>query len=103
MNLHSCVSAKKGLAMAIGADELTEIDKAFSASDIDASVIAELRRRFPHLSWTRCDASDVTEPPFRRYARFDIHLLDSADHCAQITADPMRATGIILAKRSAAP
>jgi hypothetical protein len=88
--------------MALSADELTEIDTALSASDADAQVFAELRRRFPHLSWTRCDASDVTEEPFRSYARFDVHLLDCAGHCSHITSDPTVASGIVLASRSAA-
>lgn len=89
--------------MAVSPDELDEIDRMLSASDVDAQAFAALRRRFPHLSLTRCDASDVIEAPFRSYARFDIHLLDSADHCARITDDPVRATGIIFAKRSAVP
>jgi hypothetical protein len=89
--------------MAVSADELTEIDQVLSAPTADAQAFAELRRRFPHLSWTGCDASDVIEAPFRGYVRFDVHLLDSADHCSQITADPARATGIILARRNAAP
>jgi hypothetical protein len=41
----------------------------------------------------------VTETPFRSFSRFDIHLLDSADHCVQITVDPACATGIVLAAR----
>jgi hypothetical protein len=90
--------------MALSTDELTEIDKVISVLEADAShVFAELRRRFPHLSWTRCDAGDVSEVPFRTYSRFDVHLLDSADHCSHITTDPTRATGIVLAKRNAAP
>lgn len=89
--------------MAVSADELAEIEKVLSAPDADALAFGELRRKFPHLAWTRCDASDVTETPFRTYSRFDIHLLDGADHCVQITADPARATGLVLAKRSARP
>ncbi len=89
--------------MALSADDLTEIDKVISVLEADVQVFAELRRRFPRLSWTWCDASDVAEAPFRTYARFDVHLLDSADHCSHITADPTRATGIVLAKRNAAP
>lgn len=88
--------------MALQADELTQIDQMLSAPDNAAGAVAELRRRFPHLSWTRCDASDVTEAPFRSYPGFDIHLLDTADHCAQITLDPARATGVIVAARVAA-
>jgi hypothetical protein len=87
--------------MALGAKELKEIDRVLSASDVDARVFTELRQRFPHLSWTRCDASDVTETPFRSYPRFEIHLVDRTDHCVQITADPMRASGIVLADRKA--
>ena len=86
--------------MAMSAEELTEIEAALAAPDADARLVAQLRQRFSHLSWTRCDASDVTEAPFRSFARFDLHLLDSADHCAHITLDPARATGIIVALRS---
>jgi hypothetical protein len=91
--------------MALRADELTEIDKVLSGADAgaDAQVLGELRRRFPHLSWTRCDAADVTETPFRTFSRYDVHLLDSIDHCSHITADPARATGVVLAKRDATP
>jgi hypothetical protein len=89
--------------MALSTDELLEIDKVISVLEADVHVFAELRRRFPHLSWTWCDAADVTEAPFRSYLRFDVHLLDSVDHCAQLTADPTRATGIVLAKRNAVP
>lgn len=89
--------------MALGPDELREIDGVLSAPDADARVFAQLRSRFPHLSWTRCDASDVPEAPFRTYSRFEVHLVDRSDHCVQITADPARATGIVLAERSGAP
>ena len=87
--------------MALGAEELMQIDRVLSASNVDARAFAELRQRFPQLSWTRCDASDVTETPFRSYPLFEIHLVDRTDHCVQITADPMRASGIVLADRKA--
>lgn len=86
--------------MALGPNELMEIDQVLSAPGADAGVFAALRSRFPHLSWTRCDASDVTEEPFRSYSRFEVHLVDRTDHCVQITADPARATGIVLAERN---
>jgi len=89
--------------MALGPDELSEIDGVLSAPDADARVFAQLRRQFPHLSWTRCDASDVTEAPFRTYPRFEVHLVDRSDHCVEITADPARATGIVLADRNVRP
>lgn len=87
--------------MALNPDELAEIDTMLIASDADAQIFTELRRRFSHLSWTRCDSSDVDVDPFRTYSGFDLHLLDSAGHCSQITSDPTRATGIVLAKHGA--
>ncbi len=86
--------------MALGTDELMEIERAFSEPDVDAHVVAEMRRRFSHLSWTKCEASDVTETPFRSFVRFDIHLVDRTDHCVQITSDPTRASGIVVAARN---
>lgn len=85
--------------MALTASDLAEIERALASSDVGSQVYLELRQKYPHVAWIRCDASDVTEAPFRSYREFDLHLLDSADHCAQITADPARATGIVLAKR----
>ncbi|WP_341992429.1 DUF6129 family protein [Azorhizobium sp. AG788] len=89
--------------MGLAAEELTVIDQILSASAVDGSVLGDLRRQFPHLSWTKCDASDVAEAPFRTYPGFDLHLLDAADHCVQLTEDPARATGIVLAQRKALP
>lgn len=85
--------------MALDVDELSEIDRVLAGAESTAVVVAGLRRRFPQLSWTRCDAADMTETPFRSYSGFDIHLLNSTDHCAQITDDPARATGVVLADK----
>lgn len=85
--------------MVLTAGDLAEIERVLASSNAGAQVYQELRQKYPHVAWIRCDASDVTEVPFRSFHEFDLHLLDSADHCAQITADPARATGIVLAKR----
>lgn len=89
--------------MGLAADEWTLIDRILNDSAGDGQVLADLRRQFPHLSWTRCDASDVAEAPFRTYAGFDLHLLDGADHCVQLTEDPARATGLVIAQRRGQP
>jgi Family of unknown function (DUF6129) len=89
--------------MALGADELTEIERIVAAAEAGASPLAGLRQRFPHLAWTRCDASDVSEVPFKSLPRFDLHLIDGSDHCVQITSNPERATGVVLAARSTKP
>lgn len=85
--------------MALAVGDLAEIEQALAAPDASSEAYQTLRRKFSHLAWIRCDASDVTETPFRSFREFDLHLLDGADHCAQITDDPSRATGIVLAKR----
>lgn len=85
--------------MAISEAELMEIERLLDAGGTPA--LAELRAKFSHLSWTRCDASDVIESPFRSLSRCDVHLLDGADHCVTVTDDPARATGVIVAFRGA--
>lgn len=83
--------------MAISEAELMEIEKLLGAGE--APALSELRAKFSHLSWTRCDASDVIESPFRSFTHCDVHLLDGADHCVTVTNDPARATGVIVAVR----
>jgi hypothetical protein len=83
--------------MAVSAEELAEIDRILSHEAPVA--LSDLRSKFPHLSWTKCDASDVVEEPFRSYRHCDVHLLDAADHCVQVTSELSRATGLILAYR----
>ncbi len=86
--------------MAVSVEELTEIDKILSDAEKAPLAVSELRRKFPHLSWTKCDASDVIETPYRTYPHCDVHLLDGGDHCVHVTAEPEQATGVVLAYRS---
>ncbi|WFU71578.1 hypothetical protein [Bradyrhizobium sp. CB2312] len=86
--------------MALTAEEVIEIERLLAAEGAEKGPFVELRRRFPQLAWVRCDASDVADQPFRQFPRFDLHLIDGSDHRVQITADPTRATGIVLAKRN---
>ncbi|POF33872.1 DUF6129 family protein [Roseibium marinum] len=87
--------------MTVNSNDLAEIGKELTAAGVDGALFATLRGRFPHLSWTRCDASDVVEEPFQTIGGFDLHLIDTRDHCVHIVSDPEHATGIILATRSA--
>ena len=87
--------------MAISENELSEIETLLSQSDASTKAFAVLREKYPHLSFSRCDASDVDEEPFRTFPAFDLHLLDNVDHCALITRDLGRTTGLVLAARSA--
>uniref|UniRef100_UPI00397B2F5B hypothetical protein n=1 Tax=Bradyrhizobium sp. NDS-1 TaxID=3080014 RepID=UPI00397B2F5B len=88
------------MEMVLAAGELTNIEKTLAAIDTASEPCLTLRQTFPHLAWICCEASDMTQRPFRRVGQFELHLLDSGGQCAQITNDPQRATGIVLAKRS---
>lgn len=80
-----------------------------TATDIDAIAvqlaqrtsqradIAEVRARYPGVSFTCCDASDMRhETPYRTHAGFDLYLVDGGGHCWQLTNDPQRATGLLV-------
>jgi hypothetical protein len=77
--------------------ELEALDALLATAGADG---AALRARFPRLTVTRCDAADLAESPYRSYPGFDLHLVDGAGHCWQLTADPAQATGIVLARRA---
>jgi hypothetical protein len=85
--------------MALATEQMIEIERLLATANTDTSAVADLRRRFPQLTLLRCDASDVTEQPFRRLPQLDLHLIDGSDQCMQITADQARATGLVLARR----
>ncbi|MBB5048025.1 hypothetical protein HNR60_002784 [Rhodopseudomonas rhenobacensis] len=83
--------------MALSADDLSEIGALLGAPEADPQIVAELRRRFPKLSLTRCDASDMAdETAFREYPLFDLYLVDGMEHCWKLTSDPARATGLVV-------
>lgn len=92
--------------MGLATDELAAIEELQAAESGparagDANARANLRERFPWLSVTRCDASDMdAETPFRVYPGLSMFLVDASDHCWRITSDPALATGIVLARHA---
>ena len=83
--------------MGLSADDLTEIDALLGAPDAGAGALASVRARFPKLAVTRADPSDVdSETPFRQYNRFDLFLVDGSNHCWRLTAEPERASGLVV-------
>jgi hypothetical protein len=89
--------------MTISQDDLSTIDDLLGGAVPAAEAGAELRRRLPHLSLTRCDASDMTEDPYKAFPDFDLHLISAVDHCVSYVTEPARATGIVLARKAATP
>jgi hypothetical protein len=86
--------------MALNAEDLARLEALLGSPQSGPGVLADFRTRFPGLTLTRCDVSDLgSETPFREYPRFNLYLVDGSDHCWQITAEPARATGVVVAKR----
>lgn len=86
------------------ADKLGEIEALLSDPNADASVLTDFRQKFPGVSLTRCDVSDVdAERPYKEFLRFTLYLVSAINHCVSITCDPSLATGIIVVQNKARP
>ena len=86
--------------MGMSAEDLAAIDALLGALDADGEAPARIRQRFPRLSITRCDPSDMgAEKPFREYERFDLYLVDGSSHCWRLTENMDEATGLVVVAR----
>jgi len=86
--------------MPLTEDVMARIEAVLGPVDADPKALAGLRHDVPGLSVTRCDLSDLgVEEPFRQYPRFNLYLVDASDHCCRLTADPARATGLVVAEK----
>lgn len=86
--------------MALSESVLGEIEQCVAGLGAGTNLAAAFRQRFPGVSLTRCDASDMSgEEPFRRCEGFDLYLVDGRDHCWRITGDRDAATGVVVANR----
>ncbi len=85
--------------MPFTAAEVAQLESLLALSDGGSQAALDFRSRFPGCSLTRCDASDMgTDQPFRRFAAFDLYLVDGRDHCWRLTDDPVTATGVVWAR-----
>lgn len=90
-------------ASALTAEKLSEIETMLGDPNAEPSVLADFRQKFPGVSLTRCDASDVDgEKPYKQFPRFTLYLVSAINHCVSITPDPAYATGIIVVQNSGA-
>jgi hypothetical protein len=86
----------------LSTEKLAEIEGLLGAPDADASALQDFRQRFPGVSLTRCDPSDVDgERPYKEFARFNLYLVSAVNHCVTMTRDPSVATGIIVVQNKA--
>ncbi len=86
--------------MSITIDTLHEIELSLSeSSKLTGNPLAMLKDFFPDLSFVRLSVADMTEPPFRSLPDYNLYLLDTREHCVQITNDLSMASGVVIAKR----
>jgi len=86
------------VTMSLPSAQVAEIESACDMLQTQsAGAVAELRRRFNGLVVMRVDAHDVLDTPYRPGNSFDLHLLDTSNHCVRLVADPASANGIMLA------
>ncbi len=84
--------------MSISHTEIHELESLLTDVGGGPQAVAQIHCRFPNMTVTRCDASDMSsEDPFLRFSGFDLFFVDGRSHCWSITGDPTSATGIVLA------
>jgi len=88
--------------MALTMTQLDRIEE-FLLADSSVNTVPVFRARFPGISLTRCDAGDMEADatPYKVHPAFELFLVDGREHCWQLTQDPARATGVVLAMRRA--
>jgi len=86
--------------MALSGPDIAEIDALFESADALSRMVPALKARFPGLTITCVDQSDLgVEPPYRQYKNVDLYLVDGANHCWSLTDAPDRATGLVIASK----
>ncbi len=90
--------------MGLSAEDITEIGALAGAAGTATGAHAQLRARFPKLSITRADASDMgLETPFQHHRQFDLYLVNGSGHCWSLTENPGLATGLVIATHPGTP
>jgi hypothetical protein len=85
--------------MPLDADAVSVIEALLTETSEPGDFVLRLKQRFPKLSVTRCDPSDVeTETPFLSKPRLRLYLVDGLDHCWRLTTDAARATGVVVVR-----
>jgi len=83
--------------MSLSAEKLAEIETMLGMPDADPSCLQDFRKRFPGVSLTRADQTDVEgEKPYKEFPRFNLYLISAMNHCVSMVRDPAIATGIIV-------
>lgn len=79
--------------------EIERIGELLSDAVLDDGSIDRLRSLFPNIHFTYCMDDDVcgVSPSLQRQG-FNLYLIDSRNHCLELTQDREVATGILVAE-----
>jgi hypothetical protein len=90
--------------MSLSAEDIAGIAGVLAELGAGRAAIAAMRQRYPGVSVTLCDRSDIdVETPYRELAACSLFLVDGTDHCWRLTGDLAHATGVVVARHGAAP
>lgn len=62
------------------------------------SMMPELRKQFPDLTFLRCDPEDIDTSPYRSGEKYKLFLVNRSQVCVTLTDKPETADGFIVTK-----
>lgn len=78
--------------------QLSDIAQWAETQGVDYAAMNRLRQVYPGLYFTQCLDDDINNvEPVLRGTSINLYLVDSRQHCLQLTSDPQVATGVVLA------
>lgn len=84
--------------MSLNETQLCAIDS--SVSFLLASgepLVAELRRKFPEVTFVRCPQEDMEGSPYLTGDGYQLYLINRSDACISLTDSPEQADGVVVA------
>lgn len=79
--------------------QLDKIIQVVEKAGLSEALISSLREYFPGVHFTYCLDDDITSAnPVVSRDTFNIYLVDSRNHCSNLTSDIANASGLVLAE-----
>ncbi len=62
-----------------------------------APLVAELRRKFPEVTFVRCPQEDMEGTPYLSGDGYQLYLINRSEVCISVTDSPQQADGVVIA------
>ncbi|QEP44384.1 hypothetical protein D5085_15375 [Ectothiorhodospiraceae bacterium BW-2] len=83
----------------ISATQLQAVSEQLQQRGLSEATLSELRQQFSEIHFTYCSDDDITiETAALSHPTFNLYLVDSRNHCLNLTTDSEVATGIVVAE-----